>query len=142
MDVPVYVLDAGGKPVRGLPREAFTLLIDGKPRPIEYFDVMDFGVAQHAQAPRSERERRLYLLLFDLNFSTPARLVQAQKAAEKAIDQSNPATDLFSVATYSSSRGVFFVTPFLLDRVAIKRALLQLFAPAEQPVAVKAAGSR
>jgi hypothetical protein len=29
-----------------------------------------------------------------------------------------------------------------MREVAIKRALLQLFAPAEQPAAVKAAGSR
>ena len=127
VDVPVYVLDANGKAIRGLPRDAFTLLIDGKAKPIEYFDVMDFGVAPHPQsAPQTQRERRLYLLLFDLDFSQPARLAQAQKAAEKAIDQSNPTTDLFSVATYHSSRGVFFVTPFLLDRVAIKRALFTL----------------
>ncbi len=44
---------------------------------------------------------------------------------------------------------VFYVTDLLgakiaspTREVAIKRALLQLFAPAEQPAAIKAAGSR
>jgi VWFA-related protein len=127
IDVPVYVISPDGKAVRGLTRDAFSLLVDGKTRPIDYFDTIDFGAAQ--QSPTSERpkrDRRLYLLLFDLTFAVPARLAQAQAAAEKAVDQSNPATDLFSVATCDSHRGVFFVTPFLFDRVAIKRALYTL----------------
>jgi VWFA-related protein len=127
IDVPVYVIDGDGKPVHGLTRDAFTLLIDGKARPIDYFDAIDFGATQQpALAERPQRDRRLYLLLFDLTFAVPARLAQAQAAAAKAIDQSNSATDLFSVATYDSHRGVFFVTPFLSDRVAIKRALYTL----------------
>jgi VWFA-related protein len=130
IDVPVFVIDRDGKPVRGLGREAFTLLIDGRARPIEYFDVIDFGVAQApAAVRRPQRERRLYLLLFDLTFKQTqvvAKLVRAQKAAEKAIEASNPSTDLFAIATYSTSRGVQFVTPFLADRAAIKRALYTL----------------
>lgn len=127
IDVPVYVVDRDGKPVRGLGRDAFALLIDGQSKPIEYFDVVDFGTGQQMPAAvRPARERRLYLLLFDLTFAVPARVARAQKAAEKAVDASNPGTDLFSVATYTSTRGVFFVTPFLLDRVAIKRALFTL----------------
>lgn len=124
VDVPVYVVAPDGQPVRGLTREAFTLRVDGRPQPIEYFDVLDFGAAQPQGTPAPTlRERRLYLLIFDLTFAVPARLAIAQAAAEKAIEQSNPATDLFAVATYSSARGVFFVTPFLRDRVAVRRAL-------------------
>jgi len=123
VDVPVYVVAPDGKPVRGLTRDAFTLRIDGKTHPIEYFEVLDFGAAQPDKEVAPQRDRRLDLLLFDLTFAVPARLVKAQQAAEKAIDQSNPATDLFAVATYSSSRGVFFVTPFLRDRAALRRAL-------------------
>jgi hypothetical protein len=114
--------------VRGLTRDAFSLLVDGKVRPIDYFDTIDFGAAQQQSpiAERPQRDRRLYLLLFDLTFAVPARLAQAQAAAEKAVDQLNSPTDLFSVATFDSRRGVFFVTPFLRDRVAIKRALFTL----------------
>ncbi|HEY8182000.1 MAG TPA: VWA domain-containing protein [Thermoanaerobaculia bacterium] len=127
IDVPVYVIDRDGRAVRGLTRDAFTLLVDGKARPIDYFDTIDFGSEQQSPiAERPQRDRRLYLLLFDLTFAVPARLAHAQAAAEKAVDQSNSATDLFSVATYDSHRGVSFVTPFLLDRVAIKRALYTL----------------
>jgi VWFA-related protein len=133
VDVPVYVVAPDGKPVRGLTRDAFTLLVDGKPQPIEYFDAVDFGAARGPAeaAPRPSRERRLYLLLFDLTFKekdvqSVAKVVRAQKAAEKAIEASNPATDLFAVATYSTNRGVYFATPFLSDRAAIKRALFTL----------------
>jgi VWFA-related protein len=126
IDVPVYVIAPDGKPVRGLAREAFTLVVDGKRQPIEYFDVFDFGRDQSTQATREQRARRLYLFLFDVTFSDPIKLARAQAAAEKAVANSNPATDLFAVARYSNNRGVFFITPFLSDRVAIKRALFTL----------------
>src|SRR5712691_10110809 len=72
IDVPVYVIDGAGKAVRGLTRDAFTLLIDGKARPIDYFDTIDFGASQQPLvADRPKRDRRLYLLLFDLTFAVP-----------------------------------------------------------------------
>ena len=111
--------------MRGLPREAFTLLVDGRRQPIEYFDVFEFDAPQNTPTSRDRRERRLYLLLFDLTFSDPMKLARAQKAAEKAVESSD-GNDLYAVARYSNNRGVFFVTPFLSDRVAIKRALFTL----------------
>ena len=93
-------------------------------QPIEYFDAIDFGVpAKEISPQRARRERRLYLLLFDELYSIPGRLARAQRAAAYAVEQSNPETDLFSVATYSSNKGVQFATPFLADRIAIRRAI-------------------
>jgi VWFA-related protein len=127
VQVPVYVTTSDGKPVTGLTKDAFQLSVDGHPQPIEYFDTFDFASAQPGpQAERSRRERRLYLLLFDLSFATPGTLGRAQRAAREAVLHSNPATDLFSVATYSSSHGVKFVTPFLSDRAAVARAVFTL----------------
>lgn len=129
VQVPVYITTSDGKPVTGLTKDAFQLSVDGHPQPIEYFDTFDFASAQAGtQSPveRPRRERRLYLLLFDLSFATPGTIGRAQRAAREAVARSNPATDLFSVATYSSSRGVFFLSPFLADRVAVMRAIYTL----------------
>jgi len=129
VQVPVYVTASDGQPVRGLTKDSFTLLVDGHPQPIDYFDVIDFAAipgAQQAVVERPRRERRLYLFLFDITFGTPAKLVRAQKAAEQAVSHSNPTTDFFAVATYSSSRGVHFLSPFLSDRVAVTRAIFTL----------------
>jgi VWFA-related protein len=130
VEVPVYITSNDGKPVQGLTKDAFQLFVDGRPQPIEYFDAIDFAsVPASQQQPaveRPRRERRLYLLLFDLTFATPAKIVRAQRAAEQAVAHSNPATDFFAVATYSSSRGVWFLSSFLSDRVAIARAIYTL----------------
>ncbi len=133
VQVPVYVTTSDGKPVTGLKKDAFQLSVDGHPQAIDYFDTFDFASASSAGPPaleRLRRERRLYLLLFDLTFATPPTIARAQHAAEQAVAHSNPATDFFAVATYSSNRGVFFLSPFLSDRVAVARAIYTLKASA------------
>jgi VWFA-related protein len=126
VEVPVYVTAHDGKPVLGLTKDAFQLFVDGHPQPIDYFDAIDFAAAPSKAVERPLRERRLYLLLFDLTFATPAKIVRAQRAAEQAVAHSNPATDLFAVATYSSNVGVHFLSSFLADRVAVARAIYTL----------------
>ena len=132
VEVPVYVTTADGKPVRGLTKNQFELYVDGRPLPIDYFDAVDFTTPLSAQqaeaAPRPLRERRLYLLLFDLSFATPSRIVHAQQAAERAIADSNQETDYFAVATYSAQKGVQFVSSFVRDRAAVRRAIYTLHA--------------
>ncbi len=148
IEVPVYVTAPGGKPVRGLTKDAFELRIDGRRQTIDYFDAVDFAapapvVAQTAtRAPvvverRPARERRLYLLLFDLAYPKPAYVARAQKAAHFAVDQSNASTDLFSVATFTEHDGLQFVTSFLSDRAAIHRAIGTLsISDARDPVSI------
>lgn len=140
VQVPVYVTTSDGQPIRGLTKDSFQLSVDGHPQPVEYFDVIDFGTAPASgpqQVERPRRERRLYLLLFDLTFATPAKIVRAQRAAQQAVAHSNPATDFFAVATYSSNRGVQFVSPFLSDRVAVARAIYTLHASkAQDPLGI------
>lgn len=137
VEVPVYITSNDGKPVTGLTKEAFQLFVDGRPQPIEYFDAVDFATTpatteQQPAVERPRRERRLYLLLFDLTFATPAKIVRAQRAAQQAVAHSNPATDFFAVATYSSNRGVYFLSSFLSDRVAIAHAIYTLQASKSQ----------
>jgi len=143
VQVPVYVTTSDGKPVTGLTKDAFQLSVDGHPQPIEYFDTFDFASAQPGtQAERPRRERRLYLLLFDLSFATPGTIGRAQHAAMQAVAHSNAATDFFSIATYSSSHGVTFISPFLSDRVAVLRAIHTLRASdAQDPLGLALASS-
>jgi len=138
IEVPVYVTAPGGVPVRGLTKDAFELFVDGKPQPVDYFDAVDYGAEPPAASaspqapplPRDVRERRLYLLLFDLGYSIPAQIARAQKAANDAVDRANPSSDYFAVATFSFRGGVQFVIPFMRDHAAIHRAIDSL-APSE-----------
>jgi VWFA-related protein len=144
VQVPVYITTSDGHPVTGLTKDAFQLSVDGNPQPIEYFDVVDFAAAPAGSQPveRPRRERRLYLLLFDLTFGTPGKIARAQRAAEQAVAHSNPATDFFAVATYSSNRGVHFLSPFLSERAAIARAIFTLkSSAANDPLGVSMASA-
>ncbi|HEV7242704.1 MAG TPA: VWA domain-containing protein [Thermoanaerobaculia bacterium] len=116
IDVPVFVA-RGNNAVEGLARDSFELYVNGKRTPIEYFETVTA-----AEAAPTLRERRLFLLLFDVAFSHPLVLPRAQRAAEQLIAHASPA-DYFAVATYSNRRGVWFAAPFTRDREALTRAL-------------------
>ena len=121
VEVPVYVT-AGGAPVTSLTRENFRLFVNGKPQSIDYFDQIDFGALSPERA-RDPRQRRLYMLVFDLN-STPNDLHRAQKAAIELLD--GAAVDhTFAVA--SLGRGsVGVIVPFTRDRIVVRHAIRNL----------------
>ena len=119
VDVPVFVA-RGDTPIAGLTRDQFELYVNGKPQPIEYFD----AIAAGDDAP-TLRERRLFLLLFDVAFSHPLALPRAQRAAADWIAKAPPG-DYFAIATYSGRRGVWFAAPFTRDRDSLTRAIRSL----------------
>jgi len=130
IDVPVYVF-SNGKPIRNLTKDDFKLFVNGKPQTIDYFDPIDFSpVAAAAPDVKSAppaanpRERRLFLLLFDLAYNRPAALHRARAAAAQMVDRALP-RDYFGVAI-TTSRGAKFIIPFTHDRDVIRRALLKL----------------
>lgn len=123
VDVPVFVTRANGS-VQGLTHEDFELFVNGKPQAIDYFDLVG-NEGSHPDQSSSLRERRLFLVLFDIAFSQPHSLGRAQKAAGELIDKATP-DDLFAIATYSTRRGVWFATPFTSDRVALARGISSL----------------
>jgi VWFA-related protein len=147
IEVPVYVTAADGKPMHGLKREAFELRVNGKPQPVEYFDEVDLASVPAAhlsgagtspplvpgpETPRRPaRERRLYLLVFDLVFGAKDRIIRAQHSAEAMIDQPESANDLFAVAILSPTRGLQLATSFIRDRAVLRRAIYSL-RPAEE----------
>ncbi|HEX3068505.1 MAG TPA: VWA domain-containing protein [Thermoanaerobaculia bacterium] len=136
VEVPVYVF-GHGKPIRNLTKDNFELFVNGKRQTIDYFDPIEFAPAAAAPPTQAEksivapppadpRERRLFLLLFDLThrFSRPAVLAIARKSALTMVDRALP-QDFFGVATYSLL-GVKFVIPFTRDHDVIRRAVLKL----------------
>jgi VWFA-related protein len=130
VDVPVYVIAPNG-PVTNLTKSDFELYVNGKRQTIDYFDTIDFTTSQRSTAnapappPRDVRDRRMFLLMFDLMFSRPVALARAQRAAVEMIRHAAP-TDYFAVATFTASRGAQFASAFTNDAIASQRAVLQL----------------
>ena len=123
VQVPVYVT-SHGMAVSGLTRDNFRLLINGKAQSIDYFDLIDFN-GPPAGETSDLRQRRLYLLVFDLTFSSANSLRRAQKAAEQMVDGSTPG-DTFGIATLTPSLGAAVVVPFSQDRPAVVNAVRNL----------------
>ena len=137
VDVPVYVFSKG-KPVRHLSKGDFELFVNGKPQPMDYFETVDFAAppAAAAASPQSTpfsagrgqpelRDRRLFLFLFDLIFTSPEGAIdRSRRAAVEMVDHALPG-DFFAVAIVTRTR-IEFVTPFLRDHDAVRRAILKL----------------
>ncbi len=120
VQVPVYI-SVDGHAVTGLTKDDFSLYVNGKPQVVDYFDTIDFA-ALPATTRTDPRQRRLYLLTFDMRFSSRFALQRAQKAALQYIDHPLPG-DVFAVATYTGNHGLQFVVPFTRDQVLLRRAL-------------------
>jgi VWFA-related protein len=130
IDVPVYVF-SHGQPIRNLTKDDFQLFVNGRPQTINYFDPIDFSAvaatgpdAKIAPPAANPRERRLFLLLFDLVYNRPVAFHRARVAAVQMVDRALP-QDFFGVAI-STSVGAKFIIPFTRDRDVIRRALLKL----------------
>ena len=133
VQVPVYVSTATGV-VTGLTRDNFELFVNGKPQAVDYFDVIDFATiappAEGTDVRIDPRQRRLYLLLFDLYYAAPNSIHRAQRAAQELVAHAG-AADVFAVARYSSYRGIDVIVPFTKDRGAIANAITSLHATAD-----------
>jgi VWFA-related protein len=120
VQIPVYI-SHDGRAVTGLTKNDFELYVNGQRQTVDYFDTIDFA-GLPAEAASDPRQRRLYLLTFDLRFSTRAALQRAQRAAEQYVDRALPG-DVFGVATYTANHSLQFVVPFTRDQALLHRAL-------------------
>ena len=118
VEVPVYVT-AQGAPVTALTRDNFELYVDGKRQSIDYFDTIDYATISPNQSV-DLRQRRLYMLVFDL-LSSPNALHRAQRATVQFIDHS-AANDTFGVATFGRD-GMKVIVPFSRDKLAVRHAV-------------------
>jgi len=125
VDVPVYV-ERFGVPIKGLTRDNFKLFVDGKPHPIDSFEVIEQrgGAPVGPEKTRADRRRRrLVVLLFDIS-SSPQSLRRAREAAIEYVAKGGPG-DTFAVATVGRST-LRFIAAFTNDRVAVQRAIATL----------------
>ena len=120
VQVPVSVAKDGSS-VRGLTRDDFTLRVNGKAQPIDYFDVVDFAAVSNEQL-RDPRQRRLYVLAFDLPNTSPFHMYRAKRAAEEYLANAQP-SDYFAVALINRYGDINFLVPFTRDRDALRRAV-------------------
>src|SRR5688500_16771436 len=125
IEVPVTVLSRDGKPVRGLTKENFDVIEDGRKRAIESFEAIDFAASETATAvsPLNPASRRNFLLLFDLSYSNPTSIGRAQAAARSFIARSIGGRDLVAVGVVDVDRGFRFVTAFTTDREMLVSAI-------------------
>ena len=133
VNVPVYV-HRGETAVEGLTRENFELLVNGKPQAIEYFEVIgqpDPG----ATVARTMRERRLFMLIFDIAFSRPFQIEKARQAALQLLADAKPG-DYFSVATFAPNKGIQVLVPFTPDTTAVTLSVKGTVASIEDPLRI------
>jgi len=125
VEVPVTVLDKAGNPVRGLTKDRFEVIDDGKVRPLSSFDAIDFSSPESMKttSPLNPAMRRSFLLLFDLTFSMPVGRAKAQEAAQNFIARGLKRTDLAAVATVDVDHGYRLLTAFTSDRALLAAAI-------------------
>jgi len=120
VQVPVSVISDGSS-VRGLTRDDFNVRVNGKVQPIDYFDVVDFASLSNEQL-RDPRQRRLYVLVFDLATTNTSAMFRGRRAAEAYLATAQP-SDYFAVALIDRYGDVNFIVPFTRDRDALRRAV-------------------
>ena len=145
--ITVVVRDKSGALVRGLKREDFQVVEDGKPQTIEAFEFEDLpterapepeqvaaappvlraaqkapvAIAPPAAPTESLAGLRLVVLLFDTNGMEPEQLERAVSSARSYVDSRMTASDVVAVASIGS--GLQVVQDFTGDRTALKHAL-------------------
>ena len=134
VEIPVQVTDPDGNPVRGLTKDDFELVDEGRKRAIAYFDVVDFGGA----APASSRSagdrpeagaatpRRQFFLILDGGLTSVQHVARAQKLAESFIDERLATNDQVAVAVYRNNSGVVWLTPLTGDRALLLAGVREL----------------
>ena len=125
VEVPVTVLDRNGDPVRGLTKDRFEVIDQGKVRPIASFDTIDFASPESMKTTSTLNPavRRSFLLLFDLTFSSPVARAKSQEAAQNFIARGLKRRDLAAVATIDVDRGFRLLTAFTTDRSLLSAAI-------------------
>jgi VWFA-related protein len=124
VEVPVMVIDRAGDPVRGLTAANFRLYDAGKEREISGFDMIDLAAKpKGALETINPAARRNFLLLFDLSFTSPRSLANAQAAATSFVKNSVLPRDLAAVATIDLEHGFHLLTSFTSDRELVAMAI-------------------
>jgi VWFA-related protein len=137
IEIPVNVFGKDGRPVPGLEAKDFELYDDGKKQAISAVDVIDLSKAAApaaagpaggpAEIPASAR--RLWLIVFDLSYTSMAGLLRARDGARDFVTRSMSANDLAAVGTLSVDTGWKLLVNFTRDRGQLAAAVDSLGLP-------------
>ena len=117
IEIPLYVVDKKGDPVKDLKPEDLTLYENGKEQKITHFVLVQNDSPQIASLVSNyPAARRQFLLFFDFAFANPARIVKAREASLNFIKEKIYPNDLVAVATYSALGGLRVLSNFTNDR--------------------------
>ncbi len=126
IEIPVTVVGKDGRPVAGLTLGDFELTDDGKKQAISGLDVIDLsgpGGTPGAPAAVPPSARRLWLLVFDLTYTSPSGLVRARDGARRFVTEAMKPADLGAVGTLSVASGWRLLVNFTSDRGQLAAAL-------------------
>ncbi len=117
IEIPLYVLDKEGNPIKDLNLEEVTLYENGIKQKITHFVLVQNDSPEIASVVRKYPvARRQFLLLIDFAFATPAKIVKARRACMDFIKEKILPNDLVAVATYSAMGGLEVHSHFTNDR--------------------------
>jgi VWFA-related protein len=134
----VTVVDKDGRFVDGLNRDQFELRVDGKPRPISFFERVTSGSPREAQLaargqlpetaspaarPPVAHGRRIVFFIDDLHLS-PDSMDRSKKMLRQFLDREMSSRD--SVAIVSSSGQIGFLQQFSNNKQVIEAAMDRL----------------
>ncbi|NIM89448.1 MAG: VWA domain-containing protein [Candidatus Aminicenantes bacterium] len=117
IEIPLYVVDKKGNPVKNLKPEDLTLYENGKEQKITHFVLVQNDSPQIASlVSEYPAARRQFLLFFDFAFANPAKILKAREASLNFIKEKIFPNDLIAVATYSGIGGLKVLSNFTNDR--------------------------
>jgi VWFA-related protein len=117
IEIPLYMTDKEGNPVKNLRPEEVSLYENGKKQKISHFVLVQNDSPQLSSLARVyPSARRQFLLLFDFAFATSARIIKAREACLKFVKEKIFPTDLVAVASYSGIGGLKILSHFTSDR--------------------------
>ncbi|HJU92061.1 MAG TPA: VWA domain-containing protein [Pyrinomonadaceae bacterium] len=133
----VMVFDKGGRFVDGLTKQNFELRVDGKPRPIEGFEIITAGSDEESQLAAArgattlnlkrpvplDRGRIVFFYIDDFHMDL-AGLIAAKKVITTFIDKEMGQNDQAAIASATGQIG--FLQQLTNDRTILKRALDRL----------------
>ncbi len=122
--LPVFVVDRGGKAVRGLAPGDFEVFEDGQRAEVVSFRYVDTtDTDEQDELRQASAARRRFLLLFDKSFTDLAGLGRARRAAGEFVRTRLADSDLAAVATFDVNQGVRVVANFTEDRALLAHAI-------------------
>jgi VWFA-related protein len=127
---PVFVTDKNGKAYRGLAAEDFEVYDGGQLVPVVAFQAVDVDEEAAPATPGPSAlpvavqaaAARQFVLVFDLQFSSPAGINRARTAGKRFVRESLAADDLVAVATFGRE-GLKLLTGMTTDRDYAARAI-------------------